>query len=182
MGPVEELVTEHAQIKLLLRVLEKMCERIDEEESTEVEHIGKALDFIKMFADRCHHGKEEVVLFPVMKALGIEEADDLITVLLTEHEIGRSYVRAASEGFEEYKKGASGGRKITDNLLKYVKLLDPHINKENSILFPMVDKNLSEKEQDIVKEDFERIEKERVGGRHEQLLRDLYDLRDRYLR
>jgi hemerythrin-like domain-containing protein len=61
-----------------------------------VESLGdwkKALDFIRHFADECHHFKEEQVLFPAMEEHGIPKEGGPIGMMLIEHEEGRGYVR-----------------------------------------------------------------------------------------
>ena len=179
-----DLKQEHGKIKLMLRILEKICKKLDSGEEIEPEHLDMAIEFIRGFADKCHHGKEEDVLFPIMKDAKIRGAEDLIRVLLIEHNMGREYVRAMAEAVDGYKsRDIEAPVKISQNAMKYVRLLDPHIDNENSTLFPMADSSLSEAKQAEMAEGFVRIETEVIGvDKHEGLQKMLDDLADRYMK
>src|SRR4030065_429878 len=71
-----------------------------------------AADFIKGFADGCHHKKEEGVLFPAMQAAGVPSEGGPISVMLAEHEQGRRLtagMRAAAERLPACDASANGG-------------------------------------------------------------------------
>jgi hypothetical protein len=70
MKPTQELSSEHQAILLMIRILEKMSDRLEAGESIDVTHLEKSVDFIKVFPDKCHHGKEEDLLFPEMVTAG----------------------------------------------------------------------------------------------------------------
>jgi len=168
----------------MLRILEKICKKLDSGEAVEPEHLDMAIAFIQGFADKCHHGKEEDVLFPIMKEARIRGAEDLIRVLIIEHNMGREYIGAMVEAVNAYKSNdIEVLAKISQNAMKYVRLLDPHMDNENSTLFPMADNSLSEAQQAEMAEGFLRIETEVIGvDRHEELQKMLDDLADRYMR
>jgi len=63
MTPTEQLKEEHEAIKLMLRILDKVCDKLESGEEVNPEHLDQILEFIKVFADKCHHGKEEDLLF-----------------------------------------------------------------------------------------------------------------------
>jgi hemerythrin-like domain-containing protein len=90
--------------------------------------------------------------------------------MLREHQLGRHYVKAMSEAYATYKAADKSTYKdITKNGHGYISLLKDHIDKENNVLFVMVDSRLLEKRQDELFEGFEKIEDERIGvGKHEQ--------------
>lgn len=83
MKPTEQLKEEHKAIKLMLKVLEAMCRRLENKENIPKEHFEKVLEFIKVFADKCHHGKEEDLLFPAMEKAGIPREGGPLNVMLT---------------------------------------------------------------------------------------------------
>ncbi len=69
-----------------------------------------------MFADQCHHGKEEDLLFPAMEAAGIPRESGPIGVMLEEHNIGRQYVRGMAEAVSGYRAGETqAGRAFAQN-------------------------------------------------------------------
>lgn len=183
MRPTEVLKNEHEAILLMLSILEKIAERLDNKESVDVTHLEKILEFIKVFADRCHHAKEEKVLFQEMINAGFPKEGGPIEVMLLEHDQGRDFVKKMSEGVAKYKRGdQSAPALIIDNARGYVSLLRGHIDKEDSILYPMADMHIPEDKQKSLIKEFDRIEKEEVGlGKHEEFHRLLESLEKAYL-
>lgn len=169
MKATQQLKDEHEGIKAMLVILEKVCEKLEAAGSIDKVNFDGILEFLKVFVDRCHHGKEEELLFPMLEAAGIPKYGP-INVMLHEHQVGRSYVKAMSEAFAGYKLGnKSLSQGIIRNAHDYISLLTGHIIKENNILFVIADDRLSEKKQDELFEGFEKIEEERIGiGKHEE--------------
>ena len=162
----------------MLRIMEQVCARLESGQTVDVGHLGQIVEFIQVFADRCHHGKEEDLLFVAMEEAGIPRQGGPIGVMLTEHMMGRSYVKEMSKAIVAYKAGdRSAVPKIAENARGYIALLAQHIDKEDNILYPMADRALTEATQQDLSEAFEEVERERIGaGRHEafhELLREL---------
>lgn len=172
MKPTEMLKEEHQVILRMLKILEKASDNLDEGKEVPAEVFKKAVDFIRNFADRCHCGKEENTLFPMMEKFGIPKEGGPIGVMLHEHTLGRNFVKGMAEATEKYEKGDKSSIKdLIENARGYAGLLAPHINKEDSILYPMADKFIPEKEQKVLEEKFEKVEKEIMGeGKHHQYL------------
>ncbi|HVP37309.1 MAG TPA: hemerythrin domain-containing protein [Terriglobales bacterium] len=172
MKPTEELKEEHKVILRMLKVLEKASLNLEEGKEVKPEVFKKAVDFIRNFADKCHHGKEEDTLFPMMEKYGIPREGGPLGVMLYEHTLGRNYVKVMAEAVEKYEKGdKSSVEKLVENARGYAGLLAPHIFKEDNILYVMADRSIPEKEQKILEEKFEKIEKEVIGeGKHHEYL------------
>jgi hemerythrin-like domain-containing protein len=172
MKPTEELKEEHKIILRMLKILEKTAQNLEEGKEVKPEVFKKAVDFIRNFADRCHHGKEEDTLFPMMEKYGIPREGGPLGVMLYEHTLGRNYVKGMAEALEKYEKGDKASiKKLVENALGYAGLLAPHIFKEDNILYTMADRNIPEKEQRVLEERFEKIEKEVIGeGKHHEYL------------
>jgi hemerythrin-like domain-containing protein len=170
MRPTEELVTEHNAIKRMLRVLEQVAQRLEAGAQVDVSDLEQMVDFIRGFADRCHHGKEEDLLFCAMEEAGISRQEGPIGMMLHEHAVGRNYVQGMAEGIASYKAGdAAAATRIAENARGYAALLTRHIFKEDNILYPIADRVLSPETQAELMEGFEQIERERVGpGKHEE--------------
>jgi len=169
MKATQQLRNEHEGIKVMLNILEQVCRQLEADENLNGEHFDGILEFLKVFVDKCHHGKEEDLLFPALITVGIPKGGP-ITVMLHEHEMGRNYIKTMSDVYAAYVAGdKSSSDTIRQNALAYITLLRDHIKKENDILFVMADSLLSEKTQDELFEGFERIEEERIGaGKHEE--------------
>lgn len=183
MKPTAELSHEHEAILLMIQVLEKMSERLEAGERVDPAHLEKAVDFIKVFADKCHHGKEEDLLFPAMEKAGIPRTGGPIGVMLTEHVAGRSHVKALTESLPGIRKGdQASARVFAENARKYGTLLSQHIHKEDHILYPMADARLTPSQQKELEARFADVEEKVVGhGKHEEYHRLLKELEAAYL-
>ena len=137
-----------------------------------------AIDFIRSFADRCHHLKEEKVFFPALEEKGIPREGGPIGMMLMEHEEGRSYVKAMAGALDGWEKGLELSQSVViKNARAYLRLLREHIQKEDDILFEMADNVLSAEEQKQLLRQFEEHEREEIGpGVHEKYLKIALEL------
>jgi hemerythrin-like domain-containing protein len=182
MKPTQELIAEHNAVLVALELLEKVEAALAAKNEKAPEHFGQLLDFLKGFVDRCHHGKEEDVLFPELERRGVKRDGGPIGVMLMEHDLGRGHVRAMLEGLDRLRRGeANAVTAIHENARAYRDLLRAHTHKENSVLFPMADRLVPEEVARNMMEQFEKIERDRVGeGKHEAYHAMLHNLKDLY--
>ena len=183
MKATQQLKDEHEGIKLMLDIMETISDNLKKNKELNVNHYEKVLEFIKGFADKCHHGKEEDILFPTLIDHGMSKEGGPIAVMLYEHQLGRSHIKELSLAFEEYKKGNKPAiKKINSSSTDYIELLRNHIEKENNILFMMADRVLNEAEQSKIFEAFEILEVEKIGlGKHEEFHKLLKEYKSVYL-
>ena len=184
MTPTEQLKEEHQGITLMLKILERVCAKMETKGKVDPAHLERIVEFFRVFADKCHHGKEEDLLFPEMEKAGIPKEEGPIGVMLAEHTQGRAYVRAMGGAATRYMRGEPQGRtEFIENARNYITLLTQHIQKENNVLFPMGDRVLAKEEQKKLVEAFEDLERERIGaGTHESFHKLLHQLQEIYLK
>ncbi|AJE04138.1 hemerythrin domain-containing protein [Geobacter pickeringii] len=137
----QALVHEHTLILRMLAVLERNAILTAEGKYTYYRFYEDAVDFIRSYADRFHHAKEEDVLFEALVRNGMPRENSPVAAMLMEHDRGRAYVKA----MEEAARAAAGGdatrnRDITDNALGYLTMLREHIDKEDNILYPLAER------------------------------------------
>jgi len=175
-------MAEHETIKTMLKVLENLATKFEKGELVDLEQVKKAIEFITGFADRCHHAKEEDLLFPALEKAGIPRQGGPIGVMLAEHDEGRGHVQAMKEATGRLERGdKKAGSDWARHARAYASLLSQHIFKEDNILYPMGNERLSEEAQRKLQEEFERVEKEIIGpGRHEYFEAILEELKKRY--
>ena len=167
--PTEVLSDEHRVIERVLAAVEKL---LILPPAQSVGHWKKALDFIRNFADECHHLKEEKLLFPAMEAHGIPREGGPIGMMLMEHEEGREYVRGMRAAVESLETGGAGAAEsLSRNARAYLRLLREHIQKEDEILFRIADESIPAGEQAALLKSFEEHETRELGaGVHEKYL------------
>lgn len=184
MNPIEELKTEHEAVRMSLRVLQRIATDIGHRKQlAHTEDINEIIDFFRVFMDRCHHGKEEKLLFPALEKIGVGHNGGPIGVMLSEHDQGRNYVGEMEKAIRsDGKDAAAEAQRFAKSAYAFIDLLEHHIEKENQVLFPIGENRLSGKQLERLKEGFDRIESEEVGpGRHEAF-HDLLDrLQHKYL-
>jgi hemerythrin-like domain-containing protein len=178
--PVQDLRDEHGAIFLMLNVMKIVAKRLKDREEVKKEHLAKIVEFLSNFADKCHHGKEEGILFPEV----IKDVSNLAMVneLLGEHKAGRDYIRGIAESLKYYNIGNPDAYHIATNMEGYIYLLTEHIKKESKSLFPIVDKQIPDNVQIMIEEQFEKLERDVIGeGKHEEYHGWLKDLKKIYL-
>ena len=134
--PLRMLVNEHLLIKRLLNCVPAIVKALKEDTVIDKEPVIGAVDFIRMYADKFHHAKEEDILFKYF-----DEKADIIQAMLNDHVEGRSHVKEVLNGLKDNKIDA-----VSQHLSAYAELLTGHIKKEDEILYPWMDKNLTVKQ------------------------------------
>jgi hemerythrin-like domain-containing protein len=181
MQPTQILKAEHRVIETVIDCLERMTAQAQQSGKLDKASAEQAIDFIRHFADGCHHAKEEDRLFPAMEAKGMPRQGGPIGVMLIEHEHGREFVRGMVERLEKAATGDSAGlTHFAQNAMGYAGLLRQHIQKEDQILFPMADRMMSGDDENILLAQFEQAEVEVGEGTHERLLEIADTLARRY--
>jgi len=175
----QDLINEHEGILFGLKILDKMRGMIGTKERLDPLDAGEMVEFFKLFADKCHHGKEEGLLFPEMEKAGIKNAGGPIGQMLAEHVEGRKHVSRMAGAFEGNRFDAESFANAASD---YILLLRSHIEKENQVLFPMGDKAIPIEIQNELLEKFEKHEEEVMGrGTHEKLHELLRRFEKKYL-
>lgn len=131
--PIKRLVDEHTLIKRWIALIPTVIEKIDVESESGRQMILEGIDFIRFYADKFHHAKEEDILFEYT-----DKNLDIIKTILQDHETARGHVRAALEALERKEEGS-----VVWHLNAYKDLLTEHIKKEDEILYPWIERALS---------------------------------------
>ena len=181
MQPTDILMNEHRIIEQVLDCLEKILKQCTTENRLDAQSAKQAIDFFQNFADRCHHGKEEAHLFPMMQANGFSGGCSPVVVMLREHELGRLYLQGMEAAIGPAMAGDSEAMKwFIQHGQSYLKLLREHIHKEDICLFPAANHRLTEKDQGQLMAAFRKVEAEETGsGTRETYLKIADELADR---
>lgn len=179
-NPIQDLRSEHAGIYHMLEILGVVSEKLKKEEDIPIDHLTRMHEFLKSFADRCHHGKEEDILFPeLMKNL---KHAKLINQLMGEHKSGRDLIHGIGDSLSNYRPGSADATHIAVNMDEYRRLLVTHIVTENEKLFPAANAELSQAMKNELAERFEDLERNVIGlGRHEEFHGWLKEFKGIYL-
>jgi hemerythrin-like domain-containing protein len=181
MKAVQELMNEHDGIQLMLSILQNVAEKIVSGMNVPAEELKGIMEFLTVFVDNCHHGKEEGFLFPALEAAGIAKDGGPIGVMLQEHERGRRHIADMKKALGDFTSSGINAAEFEKAVEEYVSLLNQHIFKENNVLFQMAEKVLSADEDKKLFDNFEKLEVERIGlGKHEEFHALMDTLADKY--
>jgi hemerythrin-like domain-containing protein len=156
---IEVLMGEHRLIEQALGSLETCALEVLAGALPPREVIGEYAAFFGGFADACHHGKEEDILFQRLVERGLPREAGPLAVMYHEHELGRGHVKVLAS--IAAGTGQPDGREtglLLDHAGAYVPLLRQHILKEDHILYPMALRLLTGPELDAMSTEFEAFE------------------------
>jgi hemerythrin-like domain-containing protein len=158
MMPIGPLMIEHRLIERMIDVMKEEFVLIEKEKKVDPEFIEMAVDFIRTYADRCHHGKEEDILF---RDLGGKKLKDeykrRMEELVEEHRWGRKITGRLVEANAKYIRGNKESLSVIMDCIKsLVEFYPKHIEKEDKHFFiPCMDYFTSSEKDAMLKEEWE---------------------------
>ncbi len=179
MKAIQTLKDEHQYILRMLKVVRKLSIHTFNTKEVYYEGFHKAIDFIRNYADKFHHGKEEDILFNVMSTeLGEAIKIGPIYSMLAEHDLGRLFIKTLEESLFDAEKGKEEAKvDIISNAICYTDLLYRHIDKEDNAIFNFAADKLSQETLEKMEIDFnktqEDLNKEETERKYVQLLTEL---------
>lgn len=174
MKPRGALMIEHRLIEKVLSVLNTKTGNFDPDHYDPL-FVETVIDFIKVYADRTHHGKEEDILFKLLKnkKMGGED-ENLMLELIEDHGRARMRVKILGEYNKEFKNGHKDElSKITDILNWLVSFYPVHIKKEDAVFFPDTEKYFTQKELDKMLNDFWEFDRKMVHEKYQAVYQSL---------
>ena len=136
--PTEALEREHRSIEKVVKACYVTVEEIGGGGAVDQELLRQIVEFMRVYADKCHHGKEEALLFPELFKRGVPPTGCPISALTAEHVQGRRLVTGMADALERFRGGEPGAAEaVLENLRGITALYPNHIWKEDYLLFPM---------------------------------------------
>ncbi len=175
MKPIGPLMHEHRLIERMLQVMKKQLGEATRNNSLDLQFIDTAVDFIRTYADRCHHGKEEDILFRelALKPLS-QEHRRIMGELVAEHVYARSVVSRLVEARQQFVHGDMGAVQTAIRCLQeLVEFYPVHIFKEDKhFFFPILD-YLSPQEQSAMLQEFWEFDRKLIHEKYQSLVEQL---------
>ena len=97
---------EHEAIVLALRILAEIDRHAIAHQTVERQDLQVLVDFLSEFADACHHGKEETLLFPLLTQTGNPQVRRVVEQLLPEHAQGRHWIAKMRQALQPLRSEA----------------------------------------------------------------------------
>lgn len=166
------LMIEHRLIERMIEIIKDILAKIEIEKKVDPVMIDTTVDFIRTYADRTHHGKEEDILFRELAKTDLSEEDQkLMNELIDEHILGRKTTRKLVEANSRYRKGdMSALSEIVSNLRVLVDFYPRHIEKEDKVFFPSARTYLSEQEDQAMLNEFWEFDRKMIHEKYISLI------------
>lgn len=171
MKPIGPLMWEHRLIERMLRRFEGEIKRIDESNRVDTVFVDTAVDFVRTYADRTHHGKEEDILFRELarKQLSSEHAR-IMRELIEEHVYSRETVKKLVEAKERYLKGEDVAHEVVAHLKELARFYPLHIRKEDKEFFHPCMDYFTRGEQDAMLAEFYEFDRNMIHEKYRQIV------------
>ena len=157
--PITMLTEEHKVILKVVAACDTIAEKLNAGQEVDPKLLLRIVEFMREFADKCHHAKEEDLLFPAFESSGVPPTGCPLEALRAEHRNGRKLVMQLNESVNAYAKGVKGSADgITTALNGITKLYRNHIWKEDAMVFPMADRLFSPEKRQAMLKAFEEVE------------------------
>lgn len=161
----DDLRSEHSGVARILDIMDAIAAASRAGTRYNVDDVSQIIGFLRVFVDKCHHTKEELLLFPAIRAAEMTSVVDVIATLLSDHTQGRGSVSRIAALVPRLSEGdESANLELAETMSGYTQLLRDHIVREERDCFDLADRELPSDVQEDLAEGYERIELEVVGG------------------
>lgn len=166
---------EHRLIERMITLIKQKLNRIETTNQVDPLFIDTVVDFIRIYTDRTHHGKEEDILFRELSNKQMLDQDiQIMDELVDEHVLGRKTTKELVEANAQYRRGEKSALAvIVSKLKKLVDFYPKHIEKEDKIFFPAYMKYLSDEEDQLMLKEFYEFDREMIHEKYKLVLQKL---------
>lgn len=174
MKPIGPMMWEHRLIEKMLRLFDSEIIKINENKKVDTVFIDTAVDFIRTYADRTHHGKEEDILFRDLakKKLSQEHAR-IVNELIEEHKYARKTVGKLVAAKERYLTGEDTSQEVIDYLKELSHFYPIHIQKEDKHFFYPCMEYFTREEQDAMLLEFYEFDRKMIHEKYKKVVEGL---------
>ena len=171
MKPIGPLMWEHRLIERMLRSFQSEISKINEQKKVNPLFIDTAVDFIRIYADRLHHGKEEDILFrDLMKKKLSQEHARIIDELMEDHRYARKTTGMLVDAKERYLKGENTVEEVITLMKELARFYPVHIEKEDKHFFFPCQEYFSKEELDKMLAEFYEFDRKMIHEKYEKIV------------
>jgi hemerythrin-like domain-containing protein len=169
------LMIEHRLIERMISIIQDALTDIASTKKVDPIFVDTVVDFVRVYADRTHHGKEEDILFRELRERPLSDEDRrVMQELIDEHVFGRNTTKTLVEANNCYRNGDDSALdEIADNLRTLVEFYPKHIEKEDKIFFPAARVYFSEEEDQNMLAEFYEFDRAMIHEKYESVVNDL---------
>lgn len=169
------LMIEHRLIERMLIIVQDKLVQAEKAREIDPMFVDQAVDFIRVYADRTHHGKEEEIMFRDLNEKNLSATDQqVLDELVEEHVFGRTTTKALVEANSRYRNGDKSA--LLDIFMALRTLVDfypKHIQKEDEVFFPAARTYLSEEEDQAMLAEFWDFDRQMIHEKYNSIVNSL---------
>lgn len=171
MKPRGPLMIEHRLIEKMIAVINDQISVMRNKERVDPDFINAAVDFIRVYADKTHHGKEEDILFRDLAAKKISAEDKAaMQELVEEHRYARKTVAELVQAKDDCLAGRKEALKtVLDKLTILTEFYPEHIRREDEVFFPDTEKYFTHEEQDAMLREFWEFDRKMIHEKYKSV-------------
>lgn len=175
MMPIGLLMIEHRLIEKMIKHLKERSQIFRKENEADIFFIDKAVDFIKIYADRCHHGKEEDILFRDLAKKELQrEHKNIMDELVQEHSWVRNVTKSLVSAKEKYGLGDKTALSdIVKLMIELAEFYPKHIEKEDKHFFIPCMNYFSKQEQEAMLNEFWEFDRRLVHEKYKEIVKEI---------
>ena len=169
------LMIEHRLIERMLTVIKRVIAKIESKHEVDPLFVDIAVDFIRIYADRTHHGKEEDILFRELNNKPMNEKDrEIMKELIDEHVFGRQTTKALVDANTRYRNGdESALTEIAAKLQTLTEFYPKHIDKEDKLFFPASRAYFTDEEDQAMLAEFWEFDRRMIHEKYKLVIEGL---------
>ena len=172
MMPIGPLMIEHRLIEQMVKVIAAELPKMEDKKGASIGFLSETIDFIRTYADRCHHGKEEDILFRnlAMKPLAPEDGK-IMKDLEEEHIYARKVVGRLADAKDRYARTQKEGfEEVVACLKELVEFYPSHIEKEDKHFFVPCMSYLHPEEKDAMLREFREFDRNLIHEKYRKMV------------
>ena len=173
--PVGPLMIEHRLIERMIAAFQKELNKIKEKGDADLGFVDDVADFIRTYADKCHHGKEELILFKELENKPLsDELRKICDELIEEHKLARETTGRLVSAKEKYLQGDFDALNVLiKNGEELIRFYPEHIMKEDQHFFIPVMKYFTQEEQDKMLEEFNQFDQKMIHDKYRGIVEEI---------
>jgi hemerythrin-like domain-containing protein len=169
------LMIEHRLIERMLSIINRELKLVEQTKVIDPLFVDLAVDFIRTYADRTHHGKEEDILFRKLENRNLSNADrHVMNELIEEHAFGRKTTKALVNANVQYRNGNDSAlASVTAQLHTLVEFYPKHIEKEDKVFFPASRAYMTDEEDQTMLAEFMEFDRKMIHEKYNAVVQSL---------
>ena len=162
------LMIEHRLIERMISIIKDVLKQIESTQKIDPVFVDTAVDFIRIYADRTHHGKEEDILFRDLSKRALSAEDQqVMQKLIEDHVFARQKTQALVKANTRYRKGdKSALADIADKLRTLAEFYPKHIEKEDKAFFPAARAYFTDEEDQVMLAEFWEFDRKMIHEKY----------------